>query len=137
MIAGQQGSRLVPWLTRNGVIFARLRPGWHTAEEMVDAAQHELNLMRWLLRLGGVLMMTLGIKYVLKPVSDVSAVIPLLGNVVDRGVLLVSGLMALTIGLSIMGICWILFQPVVGLVLLGGVAVLTALHFLSLRSRLA
>ena len=62
--------------------------------------------------------MFFGLSMVLKPLSVLADVLPILGDIVEMGAGLVAGLLALACALVTIAIAWIFYRPVVGIVLL-------------------
>ena len=75
-------------------------------------------IMTWFIRLGGFLLMFIGLSLVLKPLSVVADVVPFAGTIVGMGAGLVAGAVALACAFVTAAIAWIAYRPVVGIALL-------------------
>ena len=75
-------------------------------------------MLTWLVRIGGFLLMFFGISMVLKPLSVLADVLPILGNIVEIGNGLVAGIVALVCSLVTIAIAWIFYRPVLAIILL-------------------
>ena len=75
-------------------------------------------IFTWLVRLGGFLLMFFGLSMVLKPLSVLADVLPILGNIVEMGNGLVAGIIALVCSLVTIAIAWIFYRPVLAIFLL-------------------
>jgi hypothetical protein len=133
VIAGQEGSTLTSWVTSNGTAYSRIQKGNPSLEEMLAAARREAKILTWILRGAGWLIMTIGISMVLRPISVVADVLPILGNIAETGIGLVAGLIALTLSLITIAVAWIVVRPLVGIPLLLLAAGLVVLHVVRQR----
>lgn len=59
-----------------------------------------------------------GFAAILKPISTVGSVIPLLGNVLQAGTGIIAGLIAFIISFVVIAVAWIVFRPILGICLL-------------------
>ena len=75
-------------------------------------------MLTWLLRLGGFLLMFLGLSTILKPLSVFADVLPILGDIVGIGTGIVAGLVALVCSLATIAIAWLFYRPLIGIALL-------------------
>src|SRR5205814_1196201 len=93
---------------------------------------HEANsVLTWLLRAAGWLVMAIGMSLVLKPLSTVLDVIPLLGNVAEMGVIFVCGLLSLVFTSITIALAWLWYRPLIGVAML--VAAAGAIYLLRQR----
>ena len=89
-----------------------------TADLMFNKAQDANNLMTWILRIVGFLMMLIGLNMVFHPLSVLGDVIPFIGDLIGMGTSVVSFLIALPCWLICIAIAWIFYRPVLGIILL-------------------
>ena len=89
-----------------------------TADQMFNKAQDANNMMTWILRIVGFLMMLIGLNMVFKPLSVLGDVIPFIGDLIGMGTSVVSFLIALPCWLICIAIAWIFYRPVLGIILL-------------------
>ena len=89
-----------------------------SADLMFSKAQKANNMMTWILRLIGFLMMLIGLNMVFKPLSVLGDVVPFIGNLIGMGTSVVSFLIALPCTLICIAIAWIFYRPVLGIILL-------------------
>ena len=118
LVAQQKGSSFVPYQTSAGDALLLVREGTMNATQMFDAAQADNVAMTWVLRFLGWFMMLAGLFLVFRPVAVIGDRFAFLGTLAGAGLgisafLLASGLSLLTIGLS-----WLFFRPVMGLLLM-------------------
>jgi len=118
VIAKQSSSTLIPYVTKNGRMISMIQTGEHSASEMFEGALSGNRTMTWILRLVGTLLMYIGLRMTFGVLPIVAAVIPFLGRIVGAGMSLVSGLLTL-IGASVtIAVAWIVYRPLIGIVLL-------------------
>lgn len=129
VVARQTGSLLAPYRTSVGDEIALLETGTHTAAQMFKTAQTDNTILTWILRGAGMLLLLIGFSLVLKPLSVVLDVVPLLGNVAEMGIFLVSALVALIIGCVVIAVAWLFYRPLLG----AGLLVLAVGGIITLR----
>lgn len=118
VIAKQSMSTLTPYTTKNGRSISMIQTGAHTASEMFEGAISNNRVLTWVLRFVGTLLMYIGLRMIFGILPIVASVIPFVGRIVGAGISLVSGLLTL-IGASItMAVAWIVYRPLIGVVLL-------------------
>lgn len=118
VIAQQQAGSFIPYATQAGRELAMLSPGIVSADAMFTSAERSNTLWTWGLRLGGFLMMTLGLSMVFAPLVTLADVLPLLGRIVGAGVMLTAGLVSLMLSLVTIAIAWLAYRPVLAVTLL-------------------
>jgi hypothetical protein len=137
LIAKQQGNSFVAYVASNGKTFETLEVGLKSAEQMVHSAKSSNVTTTWILRLVGLVMMTVGLACVFAPLAVVADVIPFLGSIVRMGTGIVAFLMALPLALVTIAVAWIAYRPVlaVGLLVVAGLVVGGILHLRARRKR--
>ena len=118
LIAKQHGDTFVAYTAKNGKKLSYLQDGVKDAAEMFQTARTNNAIMTWLVRIGGFLMMFIGLSMVFKPLSVLADVLPILGDIVEMGMGLVAGLIAFICSLVTIAIAWIFYRPVLAIVLL-------------------
>lgn len=118
VVAKQRGDSFVAYVAKNGRKVQLLADGVKDQTEMFAAAQSANTMMCWFLRLIGFVLMFCGIKMVLKPLSVLGDVLPIVGNII--GVINGVGafLVALPLTLVTIAIAWVFYRPVLGITLL-------------------
>lgn len=124
VLAVQQGNTFVDFVSKAGKTINRIEDGTHSGAEMVENIKKENNLLKWILRAIGALLIISGIGTILKPISTITGFVPILGNIVGAAVGLVSFVLGLAISLIVIAVAWVRFRPVLGIGLLVGAAVL-------------
>lgn len=125
-IMAQQGDegRLTAWMSPNKNEFERLMYGEKTAPQMIEQLVAENNMMTWVLRLVGYLMMAFGIMMFFGPITVLLDVLPILGDIAGYGVGTFAFVIAAVLSLITIGIAWLVVRPVLGVCLIGGAIVL-------------
>ena len=109
--------------------------GTVSMENMYGDAHSSNETMTWIFRAGGALVIVIGLKMLVAPLSVLASVIPLLGSIVGAGTGLVCTLLGAAWSLIIISIAWLRFRPVIGGIMLGIALVLIALLYLKGRSK--
>ncbi|MBF0170861.1 MAG: TMEM43 family protein [Nitrospinae bacterium] len=124
LIARQSGDGVAPYVTSNDRELFMLERGGRTAEEMFADAQRANTILTWILRGVGTFLMWLGLTLILRPLSVIASVLPILGNVAEKGIGLVAAMMTAPLALFTAAFAWVFYRPVVGVGLLAVGAVL-------------
>ena len=124
IIAKQHGDTFVEYTAKNGRKLSYVRDGIADAAEMFESARSSNAAMTWILRLVGFLLMFFGLSMVLKPLSVLADVLPLLGDIVGVGLGIVAFIVALACALTTIAVAWIFYRPILGCVLLAAAGLL-------------
>ena len=133
VVAGQMGRNLGAYRTSNGQVLELLGSGIQSANEMFAGAEKQNNLMKWLLRMGGFVMMFIGFSLILKPLSVIADFVPLIGSLVGAGAGFAALCMSIVLSLTTIAVAWLFFRPLMAVILLGLAAV--PIVFLLRRSK--
>lgn len=134
VIAKQAGSTLKPYETKAGGKVEILQMGTHSADNMFEQAQQSNRVVTWLLRLGGFLLMMIGLSMAFRVFSVIADVVPIFGRIVGAGTWLISFLLAAVLSLATMAIAWIYYRPLLGLLLITVAVVLMITIIIRLKS---
>jgi hypothetical protein len=118
IVSQQQGNSFVPYVTENGRTIELVYDGIKTAEEIFTSEASKNSWLTWILRLVGFVLMYVGFAAILKPISTVGSVLPLLGNVLQAGTNLIAGLIAFVLSFTVIALAWIFYRPILGISLL-------------------
>lgn len=118
IIAKQSGKALSGYKTGAGTKLEMLTAGTHSSEDMFDAAEAANAMMTWILRLVGFLMMFTGIGMIFKPFTVLADTIPFVGAIFQVGASLIAALLAFPATFITIAIAWIIYRPVLGIILL-------------------
>jgi Transmembrane protein 43 len=135
LYAQQAGDSFKPFKTSTDIDLLKLKPGIESAAKMFVEAQGEQDMWTWGLRLGGFVLMAIGIALIFQPFVVFADVLPIAGNILSMGVAVFAALVALPLTLITIAIAWIVYRPVLGISLLVAAAVVLGLTFASRRRR--
>ena len=118
VIGRQAASGIAPYQTRAGDRLLLAVPGDRPAADMFKQAERDNMLLTWILRLGGVVAMWLGIYLVLRPLVVVADVVPLIGSVIGAGAGLVALAFTMVVAGFVIALAWFWYRPLVGVAVL-------------------
>ncbi len=134
VVAQQQGNSFSAYQTQAGSDIDLLAMGLITVEEMFSAAQTENTVMTWAIRIGGFLMMWVGLSMILSPLSILAAVVPFLGDLVAMGTGILAFLVSLPCTMTVIAVAWIAYRPwLAGGLLAVALLALVAMKFMPRR----
>ncbi len=123
VIGQQQGDTFSAFATEYDTTILLVERGNQPAGKMFQAAQDSNVLMTWLIRIGGIILMFIGLTMILKPLSVLGDVIPIVGSIVGFGASIIAGGISLLLSLITIAIAWIFYRPVLAIILIvAGVA---------------
>ncbi len=117
VVVKQSGESLIPYTTKNGRTISMIQLGSHSAKEMFDAAVSGNIMMTWIIRAAGSIIMYIGVSLVFGVLPTVASVIPFAGRLVGAGVSMIAGLFTLIGSTVTIGIAWIFYRPLIGVLL--------------------
>ncbi len=118
VVGQQRGSVIDSYKTKVGGTIALLAYGAKSADEMFEAAKAANTTLTWILRFVGFIVILFGFLSIFKPLSVILDVVPFLGNLMEKGVFLVSLVAASIVALIAIALGWIFFRPLLGIALL-------------------
>lgn len=133
IVSKQRGDTFVAYKAKSGKEVNLLEDGTKDAAEMFEAARQGNAVLKWILRVVGLLLMFLGLSSILKPLGTVADVVPFLGTIVGIGTGLVAFIVALVCWLVTIAIAWLFYRPLVGIPLLAVAVALVV--FLAKRAK--
>lgn len=117
-------TELTPHTASNGRTVALVQAGPHTADAMFEQAKNDNAVLTWILRAIGSIILAAAFSMILRPLSVVADVVPLLGNIVAMGTGFVSLISGAIVALVTICAAWIFYRPLLGIALLLIVAAL-------------
>lgn len=128
IVAQQVGNSFSPYYIESTEReISLLENGILGAEQMFKKAQDRNKFITWIIRAAGFFLMFIGLCLILKPLSVLSDVLPILGNIVEAGTTIIAFLVALGCASLTIAICWIIVRPLIGIPLLVVTAAILAL----------
>ena len=118
IVAKQRGDSFVGYTAKTGKKVDLLSDGIRDSAEMFASARSGNSMFTWFVRIGGFILMFLGLSMVLKPLSVLADVLPILGDIVEMGTGIVAFFVALVCALVTIAVAWLFYRPVVAILLL-------------------
>ncbi|CAK8725197.1 Inner membrane protein [Candidatus Electrothrix laxa] len=118
IVAQQNSGGLRAYHAQAGGDIELLQIGTHTAEAMFQKAQNDNTVLTWVLRTAGFFLMMIGLSMIFKVFSVLADVLPFLGSVVEAGTGFIAFLLAGVLSLITIAVAWIVFRPLLGIILL-------------------
>ncbi len=118
IIAKQQGNTFSPYQTSAGGTIELLEMGIIGPKVMFKKAETRNKWLTWAIRVGGFFLMFLGIGMILKPLSVILDVLPILGSIAETGAGILAFLIAGIFSFITIAIAWFVYRPLFGIILL-------------------
>ena len=115
LVAVQRGATFETYHARAGSDILLLEAGSVPADQMFKSALTKNTILTWALRAAGLLLMFIGLVLVLRPISVLGSVIPVVGSILGAGTASVAFLVALTLSFMTMALAWVAYRPVLAL----------------------
>jgi len=117
IIAKVVNTTFEPFIASNGKTFSKVEMGTVSAEKMFADAYSSNNMLTWILRLAGVLLVIFGLMAMFSILSTLFKVLPFLGSIVGAGMGLVCVLLGSAWSLIIIAISWLWYRPLISIIL--------------------
>lgn len=131
VVAMQSGNTFAGYQTRAGDKIFMGETGVKSAAEMFTEAEASNSALTWFLRALGFTLMFLGVLLVFRPLVTFGDVVPIIGSILGFGAGLIAFIVAIIFSSLTIAISWIIFRPLVGILLLlvagGGIFALRSL----------
>ena len=118
IVARQTGEKFAPWTAPNGEMVSLQCDGLRDAAAMFANAKRANSMITWIFRLIGFFLMYFGLKAVFGPITTLVDAIPILNTIVDAGVSFAALVVSAACSFVTIGIAWIVYRPVVGILLI-------------------
>ena len=118
VVGVQQGDTIVAHVASNGESNLLTADSIRSAAEMYQSAEEANTIKLWLFRLLGFALMYSGLRAVFRPLEVLGDVVPFIGSIIGAGAGIVSFLIAAPLSLVTIAVAWIVYRPVVGIILL-------------------
>lgn len=133
IVSSQSGQTFEPYQAAAGGTIDMLEPGRVDAGMMFRQAQQSNVMWTWIYRLGGFVLMLVGMAMILRPLSVAGDVIPFLGSVVGAGTGILSFLIAAPFACLTIAVAWLRYRPAIGASLLFAAVVAAGIVFMLSR----
>lgn len=133
LVANQINDTFEPYHAEAGGTVELLVSGIQSADAMFQQAVKSNKILTWIVRGAGFLVMLVGFQLIFGPLSVLADVLPILGSIVGAGTGFIAALIAGILSCLTIGIAWIVYRPVIGIIMLGISSGLGFLLFTRLR----
>lgn len=123
LMAVVSGGTFDKFTAKNGYSMGLVESGEVSMDQMFQQ-QHEMNnILLWVLRILGFILVLTGLKGMVEIVVTILKVIPFVANIVNLAINIVVGVVAFAWTMLVVAVAWIYYRPVLGILLLAaGVA---------------
>ena len=118
VMAVVDGDTFKPFKAKNGKRFETLVMGKKSGDEIIDAAKETNNIILWVLRIIGIMMVIGGLKGIFGFIETILKVVPFIAGIFGWGVGLVCTVIGIAWSLIIIAIAWLFYRPLLGISLL-------------------
>ena len=136
-MARQNGDGFLEYRARNGSEFLLVAGGDTPAADMFQDAQDANNVVAWIIRVLGMVLLMVGFGLILAPFGVLADVLPLAGTIVRMGTGLIGFVLGLIVGTVTIALAWLAFRPITTIIILaiGGAIAFAVYRFGRGRSK--
>ena len=87
-------------------------------EQILERYNNENRIMTFFIRLGGFILMFLGLKLIINPIIELIKIIPLLGNLTDFLTTFILFLISVILSLITIALAWLAYRPLISIMLI-------------------
>jgi hypothetical protein len=137
VVARQNGDGFLQYRARNGAEFLLVAEGDAPAADMFQSAQDANDVLAWIIRVVGMVLLMVGFGLILAPFGVLADVLPLAGTIVRMGTGLIGFVLGLIVGTVTIALAWLAFRPVTTIIILaiGGAIAFVVYRFGRGRSK--
>lgn len=118
VLGKQVGSTITSYTSKNNKTYKELYNGTKNSADMINTIESGNKMSKWIFRVLGAILVCLGMSMVLSPLTTLIGYIPFLGKIVNGAIGAVSSFVGIAISLIVIGIAWLVFRPIIGIILL-------------------
>ena len=118
VMAVVDGDSFKAFKAKNGKRFQRLVMGKKSGDEIIDIEKETNNMLLWVFRILGVMLVISGLKGIFGFLETILKVVPFIANIFGWGVGVVCTILGLVWSLIIIAIAWLFYRPILGITLL-------------------
>lgn len=125
VIAKQTGDTFETFKIDSDLSYIDVRDGSVEAKDVFASNESSENMMVWILRIIGFIVMSSAFGMIFRPISVLADVLPILGNIAESGIGIISGLIAFVLSMLVIALAWLFYRPLlaIGLIILMGGAI--------------
>ena len=124
VLAVQSGNSFTPFISKAGKTIDRVFDGKLSASQMINKIENENNMLKWGLRILGVILVMAGYGALISGLNRLLNHIPILGKIASGLISFVAAAIGLIHSLIIIIIAWFRYRPVLSLVLITIIVIL-------------
>jgi hypothetical protein len=129
VVSKQTGNSFEAYRAETGGTINMLKIGLVGADLMFQQAHQTNVIWTWVFRVGGFILMLVGVAMILAPLSAAADLIPFLGSIVGAGTVILSFLIAAPFTFLTVAVAWLRYRPVIGISLLVLAAIIAGFIF--------
>lgn len=138
ILAKQNGLYLETYYSKAGKGIDVVSDGIKSSTEMIQIVETNNNIIKWLLRGAGIFLEIVGFMSLLGPLQTLVSFIPILGKIASSAINRIGLLMGLFVSCLMIGIAWLVYRPLIGLLFLGVCAgIVFLIIFISNKNKIA
>ena len=118
VMAVVDGDSFKPYKAKNGKRFQTLVMGKKSGDEIIDAEKEANNVLLWIFRIVGILLVIGGLKGIFGFIETILKVVPFIAGIFGWGVGVVCTIVGIVWSLIIIAIAWLFYRPVLAISLL-------------------
>ena len=118
VMAVVDGDSFKAFKAKNGKRFQRLIMGKKSGDEIIDIEKETNNMLLWVFRIFGVMLVIGGLKGIFGFLETILKVVPFIANIFGWGVGVVCTILGLVWSLIVIAIAWLFYRPILGITLL-------------------
>ena len=118
VMAVVDGDSFKSFKAKNGKRFQRLVMGKKSGDEIIDIEKETNNMLLWVFRIFGVMLVIVGLKGIFGFLETILKVVPFIANIFGWGVGVVCTILGLVWSLIVIAIAWLFYRPILGITLL-------------------
>ncbi|WP_417678925.1 TMEM43 family protein [Roseibium sp.] len=137
IVGMQQGDRLMPYKTSSGNKIFLTAAGDKTATDMFETVKSANVTKTWIIRGVGTLAILIGFRLMFSIVGVLGDIIPFIGDVFRFATGLAALALTFVLAPLVMGVAWIAYRPVLGLIMLMAGLLIAAMFLFIGKSRIS
>lgn len=118
VLAVQSGNGFSTYVSKTGYKINEVVEGKHNGKEMLQNLADSNKTMKWLLRLGGTLLVIIGLSSLISPLQTLANYIPIFGTIFGWISGIATFLVGIAISLIVIALAWFRYRPVMSIIII-------------------
>lgn len=118
IVAKQEKNTLVDYISKQGKSIYMTSSGIVSGDELIKKLESGNNTLKWILRIAGIVLISFGCAGLISPVNRILNIIPVVGKKISGIVSLMALLSGACLSFIIIGISWLIYRPLIGILCL-------------------